>query len=72
MFFFCIESKLTDVISIFSSLPIVRLEPTIIKFDTKFVETNIISETPVLFTLMRKGYFKNVEPTILIGKWWYW
>lgn len=54
-----------DVISIYSSQPIVRLKPTFIKFDTKFVEMNIIYESPVVFKVIRKGYFKTVEPTIL-------
>lgn len=45
-----------------------RFKSTIIKVDTKFVVMNIITETPVVFTLIRKGYFKTVEPTILFGK----
>lgn len=57
-----------DVISIYYGRPIVRLKPTFIKFDTNFVEMNIISETPVVFKLIRKGLFKTVEPTILIDK----
>lgn len=57
-----------DVISIYYSRPIVRLKPTYITFDTNFVEMNIISETPVVFKLIRKGLFKTVEPTILIDK----